>query len=138
MGTQPPTPPPKRGHSPSLFDRVYCGQTAGWIKMPFGTELGLDPAGHIVLDEDPAPPKGAQPPTFGRCLLWPNGRPSQLLLSTYCLSTLLWPPYIAAAGIIFLSCGFFFFFFFFFTSIFFPRLISAVAYWMSTIHVVRP
>ena len=26
--------------------------------------------------------KGAQPPIFGPCLLWPNGRPSQLLLST--------------------------------------------------------
>jgi len=38
---------------------------AGWIKMPFGTEVGLGP-GDIVLDEDPAPPKkGAQQtPTF--------------------------------------------------------------------------
>jgi len=27
-------------------------------------------------------PKEAQPPFFGPCLLWPNGRPSQLLLST--------------------------------------------------------
>jgi len=31
----------------------------------------------------PPPPKGAQqPPLFDQCLLWPNGRPSQLLLST--------------------------------------------------------
>jgi len=38
--------------------------TAGWIKMPFGTEVSLSPA-HIVLDGDPAPsPKGAQPPNF--------------------------------------------------------------------------
>jgi len=31
---------------------MYCGQMAGWIKMPFGTEVspGL---GHIVLDGDP-------------------------------------------------------------------------------------
>jgi len=37
---------------------------AGWIKMRLGTEVGLDP-GDIVLDGDPAPPKGAQqPPTF--------------------------------------------------------------------------
>jgi len=35
---------------------VYCGKTAGWIKMPLGTVVGLDP-GHIVLDGDPAPPK---------------------------------------------------------------------------------
>jgi len=32
------------------------------------------------------PPKGAQqPPLFGPCLLWPNGRPPQLLLSTCCI-----------------------------------------------------
>ena len=58
--------------------------TAGWIKMPFGTEVGLGP-GHIVLDGDPAPPLPKQhrpPPILGPCLLRPNGRPSQLLLST--------------------------------------------------------
>ena len=43
---------------------VYCGQTAGWIKMPLGTEVNLSP-GHTVLDGDPAPSKGAQqPPSF--------------------------------------------------------------------------
>jgi len=47
---------------------VYCGQTVGWIKMKLGTEVGLGP-GHIVLDRDPALPKGAQPPIFGPCLL---------------------------------------------------------------------
>jgi len=35
---------------------------AGWIKMPLGIEVGLGP-GHIVLDGDPAPPKGTEPPT---------------------------------------------------------------------------
>ena len=60
----------------------------GWIKMPLGSERDLGP-GRIVLGRDPAqplPPKkgGAQPPIFGPCLLWPNGRPSQLLLSTCC------------------------------------------------------
>jgi len=42
--------------------------------MPLGMEVGLDP-GHNVLDGDPAPPKGSQPPPqfFGLCLLWPNG-----------------------------------------------------------------
>jgi len=41
---------------------VYCGQTAGWIKMPIGTKVALDP-GHIVLDVDPASPpeKGHTP-----------------------------------------------------------------------------
>jgi len=37
---------------------VYCGQTAGWIKMKPGVEIGLGP-GHIVLNGDPSPlPKG--------------------------------------------------------------------------------
>jgi len=51
--------------------------------VPLGTKVGLDP-GYIVLHGDPAhAPKRAQPPNFGRRLLWPNGRPSQLLLSTF-------------------------------------------------------
>ena len=51
---------------------VYCGKTAGWIKMKLGMEIRLGP-GHIVLDGDPVPPrpKGNSPPIFG--LLWPNG-----------------------------------------------------------------
>jgi len=52
--------------------------------MPLVTKVGLC-VGHIVLHEDQLLPsqKGAQqPPIFGPCLLWPNGRPSQLLLST--------------------------------------------------------
>ena len=71
----------KRGHSAHLSAHVHCGQTVGRIKMPVSTKVGLGP-GHIVLDEDPAPPKGAQTPIFSPCLLWPNGRPSQLLLNT--------------------------------------------------------
>jgi len=26
---------------PPSFRPMYCDQTAGWIKMPFGTEVGL-------------------------------------------------------------------------------------------------
>jgi len=45
----------------------------GRIKMKLGMQVGLGP-GHIVLDEDPAPPpKGTQPPIFRPYLLWPNG-----------------------------------------------------------------
>jgi len=52
-------------------------------QVPLGTEIGLGP-GHIVLDGETQLPsrKGAQPPLFCPCLLWPNGRPSQLLLSS--------------------------------------------------------
>jgi len=48
-----------------------------------GRDVDLGP-GDIVLDGDPAltPSKGTQSPIFGPCLLWPNGRPSQLLLNT--------------------------------------------------------
>jgi len=41
--------PPKKGHSPQFSAHICGGQTAGWIKMPLGTEVGLDP-GDIVLD----------------------------------------------------------------------------------------
>jgi len=49
--------------------------------MPLGTKVGLVP-GHIVLDGIQLPPTAAQPPIVGQCLLWPNGRLGQLLLST--------------------------------------------------------
>ena len=43
---------------------VYCGQTAGYIKMPLGTEVDLCP-GHTVLDVVPTLAKRAQePPSF--------------------------------------------------------------------------
>jgi len=51
------------------------------------------------------------------------------------LLCLLWLPDVIGQAIIFLPCGFFYL-----SSIFFPRLISAVAEWMSTIllHLVWP
>jgi len=58
MGTQFPSPkrvrspPPKKENSV----RVYCGQTAGWIKMTLGMEVGLSP-GDFVLEGNPAPPQ---------------------------------------------------------------------------------
>jgi len=67
------------------------------FKMPFDTEVSLGPV-NIVLDGDPAapappkgahhlphcymgtqfPPKGAQPPMFDPCLLWPNAKRSPI------------------------------------------------------------
>jgi len=50
--------PYKKGHStPHFSAHVYCGQTAGWIKMPLGTEVDLGP-GHIVLNGAQLPAKG--------------------------------------------------------------------------------
>ena len=59
---------------PQFSTHVYCGQTAGWIKMALDVEVSLGP-GHIVLDGEPAPlPKmGTEPPIFGPFLLLPNG-----------------------------------------------------------------
>ena len=48
------TAPPKRNTAPLFSAHVYCGETAGWIKMPLGTEVDLGP-GDFVLDGDPAP-----------------------------------------------------------------------------------
>jgi len=48
-------PSSKGGGAPPQFStHVYCGQTAGWIKMTLGMEVGLGP-GHIVLDGEPPP-----------------------------------------------------------------------------------
>jgi len=58
-----PAPLPK-GAQPPVFAHVCCGQTAGWIKMPLGTEVGLGP-GDIVLDEGTQLPlKRSLAPTF--------------------------------------------------------------------------
>ena len=77
-----PRSPSKRGHSLQFSAHVYCGQTAGCIRLPRSTEVGLG-TGDIVLHGPSSPQKrGAQPPIFSLCLLWPNGRPSQLLLSS--------------------------------------------------------
>jgi len=47
---------------------------AGWIKMPLGMEVGLDPGDFVlVANPVPLPKKGAEPPICGTCLLWPNG-----------------------------------------------------------------
>jgi len=62
MGTQP--PPQKGGGSPKFSVHVYCGQTAGWIKMALGMEVSLSP-GDFGLDGDPAPyPKRGRSPLF--------------------------------------------------------------------------
>jgi len=47
-------PLPKKGHNypHPILAHVYCGQTAGWMKTPLGTEVDLGP-GHILLDGDP-------------------------------------------------------------------------------------
>ena len=57
---------PEKGHTHPIqfLAHVYCGQMAGWMKIPLVTEVDLSP-GHIVLDGVPPSAKGAQqPPSF--------------------------------------------------------------------------
>ena len=62
-----PAPITKKGHrSPATFEPMDCGQTAGWITMPLGAEVGLNP-GHIVLDGDQLPQRGAAPNFWPMC-----------------------------------------------------------------------
>ena len=77
---------PQKGHThPTQFlAHVYCGQMAGWMETPLGTEVYLGPA-HIVLVGVPAPAKGAQQPPsplFSTHVYCGHDRPSQLLLSS--------------------------------------------------------
>jgi len=72
MGTQ--LPPEKRPQPLTQFlAHVYCGQTAGWIKMPLRMEVNLGPGDVVRWCRRSLPLKGAQPPVFVPCLLWPNG-----------------------------------------------------------------
>ena len=67
------SPLPKKGAEPPNFRPCLLCQTAGWIKMPLGTDVGLGP-GDIVLDGGPScPPKRVQAPICDPCVFWPNG-----------------------------------------------------------------
>ena len=60
-----PAPPsPKGGGAPQFSAHVYCGQMAGLIKMPHGTEVGLDPGNSVRRGPNSPPKRGAQPPNF--------------------------------------------------------------------------
>ena len=60
LSSSPPSPKGRAQQPTPNFRHTYWVQTAGWIKMPLGIEVGLGP-GHIVLDGDL---KGAQPLQF--------------------------------------------------------------------------
>ena len=59
--------PPEKEGTPTtaqFLAHVYCGQTAGWMKSPLGTEVDLGP-GHFVLDGVPAVrERGTAAPSF--------------------------------------------------------------------------
>jgi len=50
-------PSPKMGaESPQFSAHLYCDQTAAWMNMPLGTEVGLG-LRNIAFDVDPATPR---------------------------------------------------------------------------------
>ena len=62
----PALPSTKWGGASKFSAHVYCGQTAGWIKMSLDTEVDLGP-GYIVLHGELAPLSqkgGRAPPPF--------------------------------------------------------------------------
>ena len=70
---------PSKREQPSKFSALACcGQMAGRMKTPLGTELDLGP-GHIVLDGVPAAVKGAQQPS-------PSFRPMSIVATVVHLS----------------------------------------------------
>jgi len=73
---------PLKGTHPPVSARVCCGQTAGWMKTPLGTEVDLG-QGHIVLDGDAHPPRKrhSRPPILAH-ISCGHGRQSQLLLGS--------------------------------------------------------
>jgi len=80
MGAQ--LSPEKGTSTPTQYlAHVYCGQTAGWIKMRLGTEdLGV---GHILLPGVPVlRERNTAAPFFSAHVYCGHGRSSQLLLSS--------------------------------------------------------
>jgi len=78
----PPSEKGRRAQLPQFSARVYCGQTAGCIRIPLGTEVCLGP-GDIVLDGGSAPP----PQRFGGHA--PNFRPISIVAKRSLISVLL-------------------------------------------------
>jgi len=73
-------PDPKKLAQPHLTQfsaHVYCGQTAGLMKTPLGTEVDHGP-GHIVLAESQLLPakRVQQPPLFSAHVYCGHGHPS--------------------------------------------------------------
>jgi len=70
-----PSSRPPKGTTPQFSAHVYCGQTARWMKLILGMQVGLS-EGDFVLNGNPVPcPKGggAPSPILGPFLLWSKG-----------------------------------------------------------------
>ena len=85
---------PQRGTAPNFRPLSVVAKGLDGSRCHLVGGIGLAPS-HIAFDGDPAPspPKGHSPPPpiFCPCLLWQNGRSSQLLLRAEHLLQLLSP-----------------------------------------------
>jgi len=61
------------GHSPQFSAHVCCDQTAGWIKKPLGTEVGLSPGDIVLGGVAASSPKKEHSHQLVKCLWWRNG-----------------------------------------------------------------
>jgi len=70
-----PSLPPQNGPSPNfrptpiVVKRLYGSR----CRFPLGKEVGLGLRDSVTWGPSSPSPKGAQPPVFGQCPLWPNG-----------------------------------------------------------------
>ena len=87
METQLP-PPEKRGQSLQFLAHARCGQTAGWIKVPLSTKVGLGP-GNILLDADKLHPTRHTPPRITEACFSVLSRTVTAILSNLLMISLL-------------------------------------------------
>jgi len=79
---EPSSPHLKKGTAPTLWTMFIVVKWLDGSRCHLVQRYASARPGHIVLHRDPAPPKRATAPQFLARLLWPNGRPSQIQLST--------------------------------------------------------
>jgi len=67
---------PKKGPEPvpKFLAHVYCGQTAGWIKMALDTEVGLSPGDFLLAGSQLPSPKRGQSPQLSAHFCCGQGR----------------------------------------------------------------
>ena len=81
-----PAPPTKMCTAPNFRPMSVVAKRLECIKMPLCKAVGLDPGDSVRWALRPSSPQGkghSSPPLFCPCLLLPNCRPSQQLLSCY-------------------------------------------------------
>ena len=130
--------PPRRAQPPHPIFGPCLLCPNGWMEQDATCYRSRPrPRPHCVRRGPSCPRKRgtAAPSLFSAIVYCGHGRASQLTAEL-----MLWSLYGIGQTIIVLSCAFFFFLLFFLLSYFFPRLISAVADWMSALlpHMVWP